>query len=100
MPKKATYSRPIKEMGFVQPNKRNVSPSSPDYVGDMVIDDAPYRINLWNESKDRKTPSLNQTPLLTMTLLIALDSASVKRKFRFLRPKWSVAKQKQKVLAK
>ncbi len=58
MPKKATYSRPIRDMGFLQPNQRIVGPSSPDYVGEIVVDDVPYRVSLWNESKDRKTVSL------------------------------------------
>ncbi len=58
MPKKANYSRPIKEMGFLQPNKRQINASSPDYIGEIVVDDVPYRVSLWNESKDRKTVSL------------------------------------------
>lgn len=55
MPKKANYSRPIKEMGFLQPNKRQINASSPDYTGEIVVDDVPYRISLWNEAKDHKS---------------------------------------------
>jgi hypothetical protein len=58
MPKRATYSRPIREMGFLQPNNRHVSANSPDYVGEIVVDDVPYRVSLWNEPKDRKALSL------------------------------------------
>ena len=58
VPKKANYSRPIKEMGFLQPNKRQINASSPDYTGEIVVDDVPYRISLWNEAKDRKAVAL------------------------------------------
>ena len=58
MPKKANYSRPIKEMGFLQPNKRQINASSPDYTGEIVVDDVPYRISLWNEAKDHKSVAL------------------------------------------
>lgn len=62
MPKKANYSRPVKEMGFLQPNKRQINASSPDYTGEIVVGDVPYRISLWNEAKDRKAVALYPMP--------------------------------------
>jgi hypothetical protein len=60
MPKRATYSQPIKDMGFLLPNQRITGPSSPDHVGEIVVDDVPYRVSLWDEAKGRKTVSLQR----------------------------------------
>ena len=29
-----------------------------DYTGEIVVDDVPYRISLWNEAKDHKSVAL------------------------------------------
>ena len=54
MPKCAVYAQPEREMGWLEPNPKISSTHSPDYVGDVVIDDVPYHVTMWNEPKDKK----------------------------------------------
>ena len=54
MPKRAIYAQSEREMGWLEPNLKISSTHSPDYVGDVVIDDVPYHVTMWNEPKEKK----------------------------------------------
>ena len=55
MPKRAVYARPEREMGWLEPNQKINDAHSPDYIGDVVIDDVPYYVSMWNEPKGKRS---------------------------------------------
>lgn len=57
MPVRADYVRPMRDMGILKPNRKIEGASSPDHVGEAVINDVPYRISLWDDPKGTKTIS-------------------------------------------
>ena len=54
MPKRAVYPQPEREVRWLEPNQRVSSTDSPDYIGDVAIDDVPYHVSMWNEPKEKK----------------------------------------------
>ena len=42
-------------MGWLEPNQKINDAHSPDYIGDVVIDDVPYYVSMWNEPKGKRS---------------------------------------------
>ena len=52
---KTQWAKPMRDMGVLERNKKIEGHHSPDFVGEIVIDDVPYRVACWDDPKDRRS---------------------------------------------